>query len=323
MLRVLPPAPHNSWRLPRRAIDLSLPRLMAILNITPDSFSDGGRIATTHDAIDAAARALDAGAAILDIGGESTRPGAAPVPEAEQLRRILPVVRAIRAQPGDLGSIPISIDTTRHSVARACLDAGADAINDVSGGAEDPPILTLAAHTGAGLVLMHRVLPPREDSYSDRYATPPIHSDAVESVCNAFRAGILPRALDVGVNPGQIILDPGLGFGKSVEQNLDLIRRTGELIASCDRPVLSGLSRKSFVGRVSLARDSQPAERLAGTLALSLLHVLRGASLLRVHDVPEHAALLRTLAAANDALPNRPRSANPAGSHLAPPAVLS
>lgn len=264
---------------------------MAIVNVTPDSFSDGGRFADVSGVVEACVGFVAAGAAMLDIGGESTRPGAARVLPAEQVDRVVPVIEAIR-RDARFDETPISVDTTMASVASAALHAGADAVNDVSGLADDTEaMLDLLAAGDCGYVLMHRLRPPSEDSYSDRYAEPPGYSDVVREVRTALLTTL--ERLDVqGVARERIVLDPGLGFGKSVEQNLELIRRTGE-IRRLGLPVLSGLSRKSFVGRVALGRDSDPSERLAGTLELSGEHVRAGATLLRVHDVTEHASLLR------------------------------
>jgi dihydropteroate synthase len=261
---------------------------MGILNVTPDSFADGGRLADTA-AVSAAARAMiGAGADVLDLGAESTRPGAARVDAAEQCRRILPAIAALRAVSR---TIPITIDTTREEVASAGLDAGADAINDVSAGAESGDgTLRLAAARACGIVLMHRLSPPGEDSYSDRYSEEPMYADVVEDV-RAFLRERATRAEALGVRHEGIMVDPGLGFGKSVEQNVALIERTAE-IASMGYPVLSGLSRKSFVGRVTLGRDSTPGERLEGTLAMSVRHMKAGAAIFRVHDVAEHRRVL-------------------------------
>lgn len=278
----------RSWRYAARGqLPLNRPRLLAILNITPDSFADGGKLLNPHTALLAARDAIANGADALDIGGESTRPGADRIPAQEQLSRILPVIRAIR----DAGlTIPISIDTTLAPVAKAALHAGADAINDVSAGLEDPDLFPLAASTGSGLILMHRLLPPNRDQYSDRYDTPPTYPDVLASVRD-FLQSRLNAALDAGIHPDSILLDPGLGFGKTPTQSLELIRRNLEL-ATLGRPILSALSRKSFVGRVSLDRESAPSERLPGTLALSTAHLLAGASLFRVHDIPEHRQAL-------------------------------
>lgn len=273
--------------------------MIGILNVTPDSFSDGGRYPSPAAAAGAAWRMVDDGAAGIDVGGESTRPGASDISEAEQIRRVTPVIRAIRALPGAAGGVAITIDTTRAAVAAAALDAGADAINDVSGGTDDPAMLPLAARRDVGIVLMHRVVPPGLDRYSD---APPLapegpsamgggHVNIVEAVAGALD-GLARRAVAAGVNPAGIMLDPGLGFGKTVEQNMELIRGTQRL-ATLGYPVLSAASRKSFVGRVSLGRDSAPAERLPGTLGFSLAHLLYGCRVFRVHDVREHVQALR------------------------------
>ncbi len=294
-----PNQPPCQWRLgPDRWLDLSRPAVMAILNLTPDSFSDGGSYPTVEAAVEAAAAAVRDGANSLDLGGESTRPGAPRVETDEQIRRVVPVIRAIRAQAGPLGEIPITVDTTRAEVAAAALDAGADAINDVSAGLEDEGMLSLAAARGVGVVLMHRLRPPGEDSYSDRYQKDPVYPGGVVAVVREFLAGQAAAAEAAGVARGAIVLDPGLGFGKTVEQNLELIRRTGE-IAALGYPVLSGLSRKSFVGRAGgHAPDDPPRERAAATVGLSVAHLLAGASIFRVHDVGMHARALRAAATA-------------------------
>jgi dihydropteroate synthase len=258
---------------------------MAILNVTPDSFYAGSRAPTLESAL----RAIADGAAVLDIGPESTRPGAQPVPAQEQIRRAVPLIEAIRAENS---RVAISIDTTSADVARAALDAGADAINDVSAARDDPSMFSLAAERACGIVLMHRLAPPANDRYSDQYThAQPGYADVVAEVGDFLRLRA-DAAMAAGVSRESIVLDPGLGFGKTVDQNLELIRRTPEL-AALGFPILSGLSRKSFVGRVSLGRDSTPDERLPGTLKLSAAHLLAGASVLRVHDVREHAEVLR------------------------------
>ncbi len=285
--------PHTTWQLAHdRTLDLTEPRLVAILNVTPDSFSDGGDYNTPALAIEHARRCVDEGAHVLEVGGESTRPGAQRVGEQEQIDRVLPVIEAIRSE---LPAVLISIDTTRSEVARRAIEAGAHIINDVSGAEEDDQILSLAADTGAGLVLMHRLRPPGEDAFSDRYRDAPRYDDVVTDV-RTYLEERLRAAASAGVRQSAVVLDPGLGFGKSVEQNLELIRRTREL---CDigQAVMSAASRKSFVGRVGLCRDSEPSERLGGSVAVTVLHVLAGARLVRVHDVSPHAQALRLLRA--------------------------
>jgi dihydropteroate synthase len=279
-----------------RQLPLDRPRIMAILNITPDSFFDGGSLTSPASALAAALRAVADGADLLDIGGESTRPGAPPIPPDEQQRRIIPVISAIR----DAGlTIPISIDTTLAPVASAALSAGANIINDISAGRDDADMLPLAAATGAGLILMHRPFKPASDRYSDRYAAAqkPAYDDVVADVASHL-ASRAAAALAAGVPRESILLDPGLGFGKSVDDNLALIRSTPVLL-SLGYPILSALSRKSFVGRISLDRDSTPDERLPGTLALSILHHQAGARVFRVHDVAQHRQALAACHAIN------------------------
>lgn len=263
---------------------------MAILNVTPDSFSDGGRLSTPVAAAEEAERAIAAGADVLDIGAESTRPGAERIVASEQLARLLPALRAIRARVG--AAVPITVDTTLAGVADAALDAGATAINDVSAGMDDPEMLLLAARRRTGIVLMHRLRPPGEDSYSDRYVVPPDYGDVVAAV-GGFLSQRALAAQASGVAPVAIVLDPGLGFGKSVEDNLALISRTGEL-AGLGFPILSGISRKSFVARAAgLGPGTAPDARVGPSVALAVRHLLAGARIFRVHDVIQHVEALR------------------------------
>lgn len=301
MTTLLPPSglPRPlAWQVgPTRRLDLARPVLLAILNLTPDSFSDGGSYPTVDAAVAAAEAAVRDGADALDLGGESTRPGAERIPAEEQIRRIVPVLAAIRAGSGPIATVPITIDTTLAPVAAAALDAGADAVNDVSGGLEDPDLLPLVAQRRAGVILMHRLRAPGADSYSDRYREPPSYLGGVTASVGAFLASRAGAAEAAGVPRGAIVVDPGLGFGKTIEQNLELIRETGAL-AALGYPVLSALSRKSFVGHISgLGADSPARDRVAGSVALSVLHLLSGASIFRVHDVGAHAQALRAAAA--------------------------
>ncbi len=298
------PAPRT-WQLAHgRTLALDRPRLLGILNVTPDSFSDGGDLGTVDLAVSAAQRMIAAGADMLDIGGESTRPGAPRIDANEQLRRVIPVIRAIRESLGD--RVLMSIDTTLAPVAEAAIEAGTHAINDVSAGLENPAILPLAARTGVGLILMHRLAPPGADVYSHQYAADPSYPGGVVACVRVFLADRAAAALAAGVRPESIILDPGLGFGKSVEQNLELIARTPEL-ASLGYPILSGLSRKSFTAvAAGLPKDTPPRDRLEATLALSLRHLRAGASIFRVHDVPEHVQTFGGAAIGPGANPNSP-----------------
>lgn len=283
------------WRVAGgRVVRLDAPRIMAIINVTPDSFYEGSRLIDLGAAAEAGARAVEAGADVLDIGGESTRPGAERIDVRTQIERVVPVIRAIRAQTGAPGRVAISVDSTRSEVARAALDAGADAINDVSAGQEDPDLLALAGRTGCGLVLMHRLRPPGEDQYSDRYEAPPAYADVVEEVGRFLRDRV-EVAVEAGVEPEAVLVDPGLGFGKTVEQNFALIRGTPRLQELAGRTLLSAASRKSFVGRAMGGPEAPPPPegRLCGSLAVSVMHWMLGVRLFRVHDPGEHLAALR------------------------------
>jgi len=276
------------WKLSStRAVHADRPCLLGILNRTPDSFSDGGQLDTLDAVVRRAQTAVDEGADMLDIGGESTRPGAQRIDADEQINRVVPAIRAIR----DAGiQCPITIDTTLRQVAEAALDAGADAINDVSAATENADMLALASERACGIILMHRRSPPDKDSFSDQYTTAPQYENVVDDVC-AYLRGRAQKAVHRGIDPSAIMLDPGLGFGKSVDQNIALIRGTGSLCL-LGHPVLSALSRKSFVGRIALGRDSEPSERITGSIACSVMHMITGARFFRVHDVTEHRTAL-------------------------------
>jgi len=280
----------TAWRLGRgRALSLDQPRLIGILNVTPDSFSDGGAFPDAGAAFDRAMLMVGEGAEVIDVGGESTRPGARPVRADEQIRRTVPVIRRLRAR----GDVLISIDTTSAAVARAALDAGADIVNDVSAGLDDPEMLALVAARGCGVILMHRLHAPREDSYSDRYAQPPDYGDVVATVRD-FLLERAAAAIASGITRDAIVIDPGLGFGKSVEQNYAIIARMAEF-QQAGYPVLSAASRKSFIGRMSGV--DHPAQRMLGSIAVSVAHCLAGVRLFRVHDVRAHCEALGVAAA--------------------------
>jgi dihydropteroate synthase len=251
---------------------------MGILNVTPDSFSDGGSYADPRAATDRASAMVEAGAAIIDIGGESTRPGADRVSAAAQMDRVIPVVEAIRGRC----DVALSIDTTRAAVAAAALDAGADIINDVSAGLEDEAMFPLAAARGCGLVLMHRLCPPDQDSWSTAYEAPPEYGGQVVAVVRAWLLERAARAEGLGVAADSICLDPGLGFGKSVSQNWQLIAG-GKALLAAGYPVLTGASRKSFVGAV--AGIDEPADRDAASAVAAAVQAAAGVQVLRAHDV--------------------------------------
>jgi dihydropteroate synthase len=246
---------------------------MGILNFTPDSFSDGGRDADLAAAV-ARARAMAAQADILDIGGESTRPGAEPVPVAEEIARTVPVIAAIRA--GGIAT-PISIDTRNAATARAALAAGADMVNDVSALTHDPDMAPLVAEAGVPVCLMHAQGDPRTMQDDPRYG------DVVAEVTAALAAR-RDAALAAGIAADRIVLDPGIGFGKTVAHNLALMRALGRF-RDLGHPVLLGASRKRFIGAITGVE--RPADRLAGSLAAALFGAQQGVHILRVHDVPE------------------------------------
>lgn len=276
------------WSLANaRSLALDRARVMAILNVTPDSFSDGGGLPTPDAAADAAERATADGADILDLGGESTRPGSSPVSAAEQMARVLPALRAIRARGVKTA---ISIDTTLADVAEAALDEGADAVNDQSAGRDDDRMFEVVRRAGAGIVLMHRLRPPRDDTYSDLHAAPPVYEGGVTAAVAAFLRERTAAAIHAGIAPHRIALDPGHGFGKTVEQNLRLIADS-EVFVGIGGPLVVGASRKSFLGK--LGGIQEPAARLAPSLAAAVALRLLGAHIVRVHDVGEHVSALR------------------------------
>jgi len=295
-----------AWQVAaERQLSLDVPRVMGILNVTPDSFSDGGAYASADAAVEAALRMINEGAAIIDIGGESTRPGAQSVSEDEQMRRVLPVIERLRARGIVSGAgerVLISIDTTRAAVALAALEAGAGIINDVSAGTDDAGMLPLAASRACGLILMHRWKKPPEDIYSTEYAREPDYGGDVYGYVREFLRQRALEAVKAGVRREAIVVDPGLGFGKSVEQNRELMRRLGALQRDLDRPALSAASRKSFLSRwieqaTGEKADPNPAsrERMAASVGVTLSHWQQGVRLFRVHDVWHHAQALQVV----------------------------
>ncbi|MFM9959371.1 MAG: dihydropteroate synthase [Phycisphaerales bacterium] len=299
------PPPTPAWRLANgRSISLDRPRLLAILNVTPDSFSDGGRFIDPDAAVERAHHMAQQGADMLDIGAESTRPGAASVPPDEQRRRLEPVLRRLRAANGPASNLPISIDTTSAEVARAALDLGADAVNDQSAGRDDPEMLELIARHdrvaggGAGVILMHRARAPAQDRYSTDYERLPDYGpDGVVSVVRRFlEARAAAAARHAGIAADSIVLDPGLGFGKSVEQNWELCRALPQL-HELGYPALCAVSRKSFIAAAMAGPDHlgplpPPDQRVAASVGTALGLALRGVRLFRIHDVKEHREAL-------------------------------
>ena len=245
--------------------------VMGILNVTPDSFSDGGLYLDVDAAVDHALRMVQEGADIIDVGGESTRPGAEPVPADEEMRRVLPVIERLTAQT----DVTISIDTYKSSVAREALKAGACIVNDISGLRFQPEIAAVAADANAYLVIMHSVHTPATMQVNPRY-------DDVVAEVKSFLGRQSLAAQQSGVPRERIIIDPGIGFGKTVEHNLELLRHLPEL-AELGYPVLVGVSRKSFIG--AILGGAVPSERLEGTIAAVALSIAGGARVVRVHDV--------------------------------------
>jgi dihydropteroate synthase len=269
------------WQTSRYRIDLSSPKVMGIVNVTPDSFSDGGRYATTRSALALCEKLLVEGAHILDIGGESSRPGTPPVPIAEELARVLPVLRDALT----LG-VPVSVDTYKPEVMRQALDLGVDIVNDIWALRQPGARERVAAHRACGVCLMHMHGEPQTMQRS------PVERDAVPQVADFLRQA--SQALrDLGVEAARIAWDPGIGFGKTVEQNFALLARQHELLTA-GYPLVIGWSRKSSLGAVT---GLPVSERLAPSVAAAVLAVERGAHVLRVHDVKETLAALKVRSA--------------------------
>jgi dihydropteroate synthase len=252
------------------------PSVIGILNVTPDSFSDGGAFLDPEDAEAQGRRLLEEGAALVDVGGESTRPGSEGVPAEEELRRVVPVLERLEG-------LPVSIDTSKAEVARRAIELGAVMVNDVTALRGDPELAGTIADSDTYLCLMHMLGPPRTMQDDPRY-------DDVVSEVAAFLEERLAFAVEAGIAEERICLDPGIGFGKTVEHNLELLSRLGEL-AALGRPVLVGASRKRFLGRLLGDPDALTGPVSAG-VAAAVLAYERGASLFRVHDVPEHVEAL-------------------------------
>jgi dihydropteroate synthase len=259
-----------TWELSRRTLSLKRPLVMGILNVTPDSFSDGNRFFSLDAAVERTLEMEREGADIIDIGGESTRPNAPVVDLAEELGRVVPVIRALAGRI----SLPISVDTYKAGVARAACAAGAEIVNDVSGLFFDPAMAGVVAEADAGLVVMHTRGRPDRMQADTRYG------DLIAEV-KGYLSDSLALAEEAGIPACRIAIDPGIGFAKSVEGNLELIRRLSELLA-LGRPILVGPSRKSFIGAV-LGKGG--GERLFGTAAAVAVSIAHGASIVRVHDV--------------------------------------
>ncbi len=268
------------WKIDGRIVDLSnRGMIMGVLNVTPDSFSDGGQFFDVSSAVAHGVEMAAEGAQIVDVGGESTRPGADLVWFEEELRRVIPVIEKLRVEI----DIFISIDTSKSEVANAALGAGASIINDVTGGRGDEKMFVLAAKRNAALILMHMQGNPRNMQIEPHYV------DVVAEVADFFRQQYA-RALECGVDPMAIAFDPGIGFGKTLEHNLELLRNL-ERLRVHDRPLVVGVSRKSFLKKI--IGSSEVSDRLAPTVAFTSLLRAGGANVFRVHDVKENVAALR------------------------------
>jgi dihydropteroate synthase len=271
----------TNWRLRTRELDVSRGVIMAVLNVTPDSFSDGGLYLEKAAAVAAAGEMIELGADIIDVGGESTRPGASPVPAVEELRRVIPVIEALAAD-----GVVVSVDTSKPAVARAAVAAGAEIVNDVTAASEHG-MTEVMAEWNPGVILMHMRGTPRTMQQD------PVYQDVVDEV-GLFLADRARRVIAAGVDPASVAIDPGIGFGKTVRHNLELIDGLGKL-AGLGFPVVLGASRKSFLGRLTGIED--PGARDEATAVTTALGFERGARVFRVHDVASSLAALRLAAA--------------------------
>lgn len=275
----------NYWHTARRQISLTEPIVAGILNITTDSFSDGGQYLDIEAAVRRAEQMIDEGADMIDIGGESTRPGSERVAAEIEIKRVIPVIEALTKS----FDIPVSIDTTKSDVAAAAIDAGAEIINDISGLRFNPEIAAVAARTNAGLILMHS-----RGNFETMHNEPPV-DDIFADVSADFQRSISAAVLN-GVRADNIALDIGIGFGKTFEQNLALIAKLDRLVNEfAAYPILVGTSRKSFISKILGGVPS--SDRIGGSLATALIAIENGAKLVRVHDVKETVAAIRTAAA--------------------------
>jgi len=268
------------WKIGDHTFDLSRQGLiMGVLNVTPDSFSDGGNFFDTETAVEHGVRMAAEGAHIVDVGGESTRPGAEGVTAEEELRRVIPVIERLRRK----SEVIISIDTSKAEVARAAIRAGASIVNDVTGGRGDEGMMPLIAETKSALIIMHIKGTPRTMQIAPQY------TDVVSEISDFFRQQY-DRAIVYSIDPMAIAFDPGIGFGKTLEHNLELLAHL-DVLRACDRPIVIGVSRKSFLGK--LINSAQIGDRLAPAVALTSLLRARGADVFRVHDVSENANALK------------------------------
>jgi dihydropteroate synthase len=271
---------ERQWKIGERLFNVSRHGLiMGVLNVTPDSFSDGGKFLAAEKAVEHGLRMAADGADIVDVGGESTRPGAEAIAASEELRRVIPVIEKLRTKI----NVPISIDTSKTEVALAAIQAGASIVNDVTGGRGDEGMLPLIAETKSALIIMHMQGTPRTMQKQPRY------NEVVSEVADFFRQQYA-CAIGCNIDPMAIAFDPGIGFGKTLEHNLELLAQL-ERLRACDRPIVIGVSRKSFLGK--LINSAQVSDRLAPAVALTSLLRARGADVFRVHDVKENVNALK------------------------------
>ncbi len=267
----------QKWLIKGQELHVDTPLIMGILNVTPDSFSDGGKFVDPSTALEKALEMLSSGATIIDVGGESTRPGSKPVTAQEEISRVIPIIEKLASQSGAL----ISIDTQKAAVARAALEAGAHIVNDVSGGRNDAAMFALVQESRAGFILMHMLGTPETMQHA------PVYGKVLEDVIHFFNESV-HAATNSGIDMDQIILDPGIGFGKTLTDNLVLMGNLG-VLKELGRPLLLGASRKSFIGMID---DSTPDQRLGGSLAAVISAYQQGVRLFRVHDVAETRQVL-------------------------------
>lgn len=272
---------------PGRQLELSRPLVMGILNVTPDSFSDGGRYGSLEKAVERALQMESEGADIIDIGGESSRPGSEPVTLEKELKRVIPVIRALK----NYTKIPISVDTYKAEVARRALEAGAEIVNDISALRFDPAMVTLLAEKKVPVILMHMLGTPR-DMQED-----PTYKDCVAEISEFFTERVLFCA-EMGIDKSKIIIDPGIGFGKRLSDNLEILSHLGEF-KKLALPVMVGASRKSFIGMLN-PESTSPDRRLGGSIAAAVAAVLNGADIIRVHDIAETVEALKVIQAVKD-----------------------
>ncbi len=268
------------WKIGGRMFDVSRQGLiMGVLNVTPDSFSDAGKFFAVERAVGHGLKMAAEGAHIVDVGGESTRPGSEAITAEEELRRVIPVIEQLRAS----SEVIISIDTSKAEVARAAVRAGASIVNDVTGGRGDEEIMPLIAETNSAFIIMHMQGTPQTMQITPQY------TNVVSEIADFFRQQYA-RAIVYNIDPMAIAFDPGIGFGKTLEHNLELLAQL-ERLCACDRPIVIGVSRKSFLGK--LINSAQMSDRLAPAVALTSLLRMLGADVLRVHDVKENVNALK------------------------------